>query len=72
MEIRSESSNTIGSKDKRKGWSAEETEILEQLLNSNIIFSQSVLKKLATQFNRSVSSISSKIQKIAKAKKANE
>lgn len=62
----------MGSKDKRKGWSPEETEILEQIINSNVILSQSVLKKLATQFNRSVSSVSSKLQKLAKSRKGDD
>jgi hypothetical protein len=74
VEVRSESSNanTMGSKDKRKGWSPEETEILEQIINSDVILSQSVLKKLATQFGRSVSSVSSKLQKLAKSRKGED
>lgn len=73
-DIRSESSNanTMGSKDKRKGWTIEETHILQDLIDSNMIFSQSVLKKIATQFSRSVTSISSKIQKLTKARKGEE
>jgi hypothetical protein len=68
-EPRSESSNTMGSKDKRKGWTTEELQFLQQLVDSNVIFSQSVLKKLATQFGRSVSSVSSKLQKLSKPMK---
>jgi hypothetical protein len=68
-EIRSESSHTVGSKDKRKGWTKEENECLLKYIDSNIIFSQSVIKNLATQFNRSVSSVSSKIQKLMKCRK---
>jgi hypothetical protein len=62
----------MGSKDKRKGWTIEETHILQELIDSNMIFSQSVLKKIATQFSRSVTSISSKIQKLTKARKGEE
>jgi hypothetical protein len=74
MEARSESSNanTINSKDKRKGWTPDETEILEQIINSNVILSQSVLKRLATQFGRSVSSVSSKLQKLSKNHKGDD
>ena len=56
----------MGSKEKRKGWTNDEVQILHSLIDSNIIFSQSVLRKLAEQFNRSVSSISSKIQKLTR------
>lgn len=59
----------MGSKEKRKGWTKEETECICKCIDSNIIFTQSVLKTLATQFNRSVSSVSSKIQKLIKSKK---
>jgi hypothetical protein len=59
----------MGSKDKRKGWTADELEFLQQLVDSNVIFSQSVLKKLALQFGRSVSSVSSKLQKLSKPAK---
>ena len=74
MEARSESSNanTINSKDKRKGWTPDETEILEQIVNSSVILSQSVLKRLATQFGRSVSSVSSKLQKLSKNRKGDD
>jgi hypothetical protein len=37
-----------------------------------VILSQSVLKRLATQFNRSVSSVSSKLQKLAKNRKVDD
>ncbi len=70
--MRSESSNTMGSKEKRKGWSKEETEYLMKCIDSGIMFSQSVLKNLASHFNRSVSSIASKIQKLIKSKKGEE
>lgn len=55
--------------EKRKGWSHEEGEILLKLIDCNTIFNQNILKKLAEQFNRSASSISSKIQKLIKNKK---
>lgn len=59
----------MGSKDKRKGWTKEENECLLKCIDSNIIFTQSVLKNLATQFNRSISSVNSKIQKLIKSRK---
>ena len=62
----------MGSKEKRKGWTKEETEILLKCIDSNLIFTQSVLKNLASQFNRSVSSVSSKIQKLIKSRKSEE
>lgn len=71
VDIRSDS-NTMGSKDKRKGWCKQETECLLKCIDSNIIFTQSILKNLSTQLGRSVSSISSKIQKLIKARKGQE
>ena len=43
-----------------------------ECIDSNLIFTQSVLKNLAMQFNRSSSSISSKVQKLIKARKGEE
>lgn len=46
--------------------------MLEEIINSNIIFSQSVLQKIASSLGRSVTAVSSKIQKLIKQKKGDQ
>lgn len=76
-EVKSETSNNANTKntnekEKRKGWSIQDLNMLEEIINSDIIFSQSVLKKIANQLDRSTTSISSKIQKLIKNRKGEQ